>query len=1149
MIKNFEQTPQISLKEKLTELLKRKAEIEKIINDGPNPKRVSRTDNKDFKYENAKSEYKKLKIEIKNARDIMIDNLILKEDKNGLSGKGSSENEKLEFLLERKNELEKIIDLGPSPKSAKNENLTDNGYNQALTELKEIKKILVSLREAKEQELILEGVEQEKFDEEIKNGLESDEFKKEVENLSEAEKEIEEMAPKDADLDEESTGEKEILPEAIKKEKEIPKEVIEKFEKDFNLSKKDLESIEGFKSLSEGQQRLAAQNLKQASLGRIQEEASENYRQNTAEKNFLGRIWQGISKKYQIAKLEKAKAEEITRGGKNVHQETLQQLVSGLKTYGPDVEIKGDKLEIKFASGFKNLKPEQQKIVDNFNQVANEYSRLPDEWRLKSSSRVEYKRFNKIKQSFEKSKTELLNVAKEIKGDKEACLYLNNVEGNIKINQFLSAHPEVEKQLKNIKDKEVWQRALLNIATERGIYMAGGFLTRTATMSLLGIVGAPIAAGISGGYIANVRAKENLKDREKLARRGVKDISKESLKYSEIEKVNNKTNLLIEKIENPELSSEKKEAYKKSLRLNIDWLEDKLNKGLIDFGQAKNRFARQYNLIQSLGNAKVASYSYALDDKYKKRFNLAINGRDSKAEKAKKEYVWKQTKKGAYTAATFAAVGWLIRDIMSGQGWEIGHRGEPLKKGIVDVKFPSRPEDITLKGDVGANIPKYETPDGFFNIKPEDVKVVGKSMVKEGEIYNSPVQTVNESASLPRQTIPNIPDTAKEMTTQAPEVQAPVEETPKVAVEEVVPPVSEKTIEIPKEAFIHKGEGIEHALIRQLKAHPDEYGYKGDVHDAGAIKDWAGQEAHRLAIRSGYVDKITGEEVRIGTKGINTAAYVIEKNKQGDLVVHEYFKDEHDKFTLTETHEQGTEFEGKGKIENYEYTEKKPVETSAAAESPEVETAAEGKIADFDDIPFSEDGSAPDELIEAFNENGIEIKEVEKVIDFKDGISGREEEQIKFWLDHTDKIQKAEVAETVFKIADSSEKLNYQDVLDNLDLVKDINNPVQQAGLLELFKSPDKNALIRLFEDTGVLKDKRLRQVFSFLRDDGKLVINYNIKHGPDFKIIIDGNGRALIDGPLGWNKSFSSLKELNRILTWPFEALDDMEKAGKIKF
>ncbi|MFH1823063.1 MAG: hypothetical protein ABH830_05180, partial [Patescibacteria group bacterium] len=69
------------------------------------------------------------------------------------------------------------------------------------------------------------------------------------------------------------------------------------------------------------------------------------------------------------------------------------------------------------------------------------------------------------------------------------------------------------------------------------------------------------------------------------------------------------------------------------------------------------------------------------------------------------------------------------------------------------------------------------------------------------------------------------------------------------------------------------------------------------------------------------------------------------------------------------------------------------------------------------------------------------------------------------------------------------------------------------------------------------------------LRDDGKLVINYDIKHGPDFKIIISDNGRALIDGPLGWNKSFSSLKDLNKILTWPFDALDDMEKAGKVKF
>ncbi|MFH1822231.1 MAG: hypothetical protein ABH830_00860, partial [Patescibacteria group bacterium] len=784
MIKNFEQTSQISEKEKFAELLKRKAELEKIINDGPNPKRVSRTDNKDFTYESAKKEINNIKVEIKSIRNTMVDNLILEEDKNGLSGKGLSENQKLEFLLKRKKELEKNIDLGPSPKNAKNENLTDNGYKQAIEELKEIKRIVVSLREAKEQELILEEVEQKKFDEEINKELESDNFKKEINNISEPEKEIDKTEPEETAKEEAPMENKELLPEEIKKKKEIPESVIEKFKSDFNLSNEDLESITGFSGLSEGQQRLAAQNLKQLSLGRIQEEASDKYKQNIAETKFLGRIWQGISKKYQIAVLEKAKAEEITKGGIAVHKETLQQLVNGLKSYGPDVEIKGDKLEIKFASGLKNLNPEQQKIVNNFNKEANEYSRLPDEWSLKSASRGESKKFNQTKVSFEKARDELLNVVKDKAGDKEACLYLNNIEGNIKLNQFLNTHPEVEKELKNIKDKEVWQRALLNIATERGIYMAGGFLTRTATMSLLGLAGAPLAAGISGGFIARRRAKETLRDRDKSARHGVKDVSQESLKYSEIEKVNNKTNLLVEKLSDESLSDKKKKAYEKSLKLNIDWLEDKLDKGLINFGESKDRIARQYNIMQTLSQANIASYSYVLDDKYKKRFNSAINERDSQAEIARKDYIWNQTKKGATTAATFAFAGWIIRDAIHDYGWWNWERG----KGVTNVKFPSRPEGITFKeGSEDLEIPK-----GVFDLKPEDIKVVGKSMVKEGDIYNSPVQTVNESASGPRQVIPNIQHEAPQ---KAAEVLMPAEkEITSVPTEEAVSAPIEKPI-------------------------------------------------------------------------------------------------------------------------------------------------------------------------------------------------------------------------------------------------------------------------------------------------------------------------------------------------------------------
>jgi hypothetical protein len=136
----------------------------------------------------------------------------------------------------------------------------------------------------------------------------------------------------------------------------------------------------------------------------------------------------------------------------------------------------------------------------------------------------------------------------------------------------------------------------------------------------------------------------------------------------------------------------------------------------------------------------------------------------------------------------------------------------------------------------------------------------------------------------------------------------------------------EKLLEL---AIIKKGDGVENALIRQLVKYPDEFGFSGDKTDAMALNEWAGKEAHQLAVKSGYVETTTGEEVRVGAKGIDRAAYALEKDKTGKLFIQEYLKDgETGKFDAIEYHDttnETNEFE-KGDEENYEYIEPKKIE-------------------------------------------------------------------------------------------------------------------------------------------------------------------------------------------------------------------------------
>ncbi len=63
----------------------------------------------------------------------------------------------------------------------------------------------------------------------------------------------------------------------------------------------------------------------------------------------------------------------------------------------------------------------------------------------------------------------------------------------------------------------------------------------------------------------------------------------------------------------------------------------------------------------------------------------------------------------------------------------------------------------------------------------------------------------------------------------------------------------------PKEIYesfmVHKGDGMERILQRQLTVNPEKFGYQGDLEDANAIKKWAGREASLIAQKQGIADK------------------------------------------------------------------------------------------------------------------------------------------------------------------------------------------------------------------------------------------------------------------------------------------------------
>ncbi|MCF7833810.1 MAG: hypothetical protein K9L98_00010 [Candidatus Pacebacteria bacterium] len=100
--------------------------------------------------------------------------------------------------------------------------------------------------------------------------------------------------------------------------------------------------------------------------------------------------------------------------------------------------------------------------------------------------------------------------------------------------------------------------------------------------------------------------------------------------------------------------------------------------------------------------------------------------------------------------------------------------------------------------------------------------------------------------------------------------------------------------EILDAATIGEGEGIEHALIRQLTLDPERFGFKGNINDPQAVRGWAGVHAHLIAIDQKYVNIDSGAETRVfdmgpdGPKG--NPAYVLTLDSNGKPSVQEYFE-------------------------------------------------------------------------------------------------------------------------------------------------------------------------------------------------------------------------------------------------------------------
>jgi hypothetical protein len=269
-------------------------------------------------------------------------------------------------------------------------------------------------------------------------------------------------------------------------------------------------------------------------------------------------------------------------------------------------------------------------------------------------------------------------------------------------------------------------------------------------------------------------------------------------------------------------TDEKKREKAEQLKRRLDYTQDRIEQGLVNFGDLRSSSFNQLNLIEKMDEALVTlgSENETAKNEVDARLKQFLSFKKEGINETQRKFIEKQALRGAALGAGFALVGYGARYL----GEQLGWWGHPEMAGATE-----------------------DSP--------------SSNLVERAEKW---MQNWNQK---------NMPEFENN------------EPTPEKIIEKV-----EKIVPVNTDAIVGKGEGIEHALIRQILHNPDlakQLGFQGDVNDAAALKNFAGREAHILALRENLGNtgiKGSGGEIAYEIKMENGQPTLVAKTPDGQII-------------------------------------------------------------------------------------------------------------------------------------------------------------------------------------------------------------------------------------------------------------------------
>lgn len=540
--------------------------------------------------------------------------------------------------------------------------------------------------------------------------------------------------------------------EIISKDSEI-------WEQDIKTFKLDLEALlpPSFNYLTEEQKIKVLQDSKRRIVDIVKSDAQIQYSEDLKERmqENIGEKWKHKGKLMTgIRSLKTSIKSSFTkeRDLKNTENEVYLKLINsaeGKKLIAEDLELLVDKTNEQFAYiGYNSLKGEQAPMVShisnidtrnltdeeyhevlNFDRYANEFAQMPYEWGQEKRKKYwgNRKKYDDAKANYEKAKAKVLEI-KEKEGDREKALVeILKADNEIKMEQLLNTHPEFEKVLRDFEKTSGWKEKFKTAGStintlsgknmiNRGL-VAGGALIRTGAnilpwlagagtgvATLSSAIAAPVVGGVAGYWRGKFRAKETLSERQKLARHGQKDESTEKVAMADVARLTERLQDMINEIE---LATPEKKAKKiANLAVRIEHTMGKVEKGQVNFGDAKVSLVNQFNLVNTLNEAVALREinSPEMSVEVKNRIDIMLKtvgeGVAKRTSSAQNKFITKQAWKGAALGAGLAGIGYGVR-------WLSEHVG--FLKGELSDSTKSPEITNTNKNNVGNNVANKST--------------------------------------------------------------------------------------------------------------------------------------------------------------------------------------------------------------------------------------------------------------------------------------------------------------------------------------------------------------------------------------------------------------------------------------------------------